>query len=104
MRRAVSPPTPLSEIYSPLPHIGLPSPIVAAQPAFLEGLAGVCFGSKADRESKEETKRSHFGGNIAMASTSYRAPGRASWHADCGAGRGRDFVYVLSRTSRYSAM
>src|SRR5262245_58528697 len=35
--------------------------------------------------------RSHFAGNIAIASTSYKVPGRTS----CGAGRGRSCVYVL---------
>src|SRR5215510_7408241 len=81
-------------------------------------LADVCYGpiadigafslnvrSEADRENKEKTERSHFVGNIAMASTSYKAPGRAS----CGtptvvlAGGETVFTY-LSRTSRYSVM
>ena len=50
---------------------------------------------------KEETVRSHFGGNIAIASTSNKAPGRASWGTPIVVLAGGEALFTyLSRTSR----
>jgi DNA polymerase-4 len=50
---------------------------------------------------KEETEWSHFGGNIAIASASNKAPGRASWGTPIVVLAGGEALFTyLSRTSR----